>query len=350
MTTRAFIISLIMSFNMIAAAHEYYSDCDTVGFPDFTAVRLRDLQPVDTASFEFVAPCSLTILNDSMMLYTEEGTSPLLRVLNFRSGDCTGYIEMGTGSYQMHSIRNISYSDSTVSVFDDLSGKYAEFTLKPDCELSCVKWITLSGSMHRVVNAGSGNLLLHGAPSTEHMFQIFSSDSEKSVSFGDFPDVPIREGVNPSVSDFQSFIDVSPRGDRFVSSLIMWDIVRIYDAATLKCIRRIRGPLMHDNELAVKRYANGFSVKMTSSDIFAVGKIKSSGGGFSVGLAGSDKLLLNGFREIRYIASYDWDGRPLRLIECNESTLDFAYDIDSGLLYVFTVDDGGKVKLERYEI
>lgn len=338
------LITIILQFLTFNLKAKNYSDCDSISFGDFKFLYDLAESKGTTIPIELSQPYNLRILDNNHFLYSEWNESPMLRIISIDSLDCMGYINFGFGQFDMNSIREVQLmTDSTLTVFDGVTGKLFELKWIPPMELQLISANQFNkNAVFNLTKKGKNEFIWTGNNNTDFLCH-YRDTKGKVKSFSILPDIPHEENVEVMDYDIQTRLIWNEDKKRLITAAISWDIITIYDE-NLNLIKRFRGPVFIDSKL---RDNKGVTHVPYPSFHGLSGGIQMSESGFSVAYGGMNTNEDDKNNYLKYILNFDWNGNPLSIIKSDVPAIGYSYDIDTNHLLIIT-EENGKPTLRQF--
>lgn len=290
---------------------------------------------------------------DSFLIIQEIGTSNLVTIIDLRTNGIQKMIPIGKGPGELISAWGTEVFDGESFTYSRPMGKIVKYAPDHNRKFQIIDEFKFHGMEPMDV-----------LPLKKNCFVSLSSlDSDKRLTFydgqgniinqmGDFPAFISKNGKKGDNDIFSSYMTSKPDGDKILLACAYTDILEIYDAET-GLVKRIHGPLGIKLEVNTINIGVG-TMSRRDPSILTYCKVEASKHEFWVGYLGFERNKVSGpkLSDVfpRRIFCFNWNGKPLRIIEFNSSM--FAFDIDwkGKMMYAVEINEFSEPAIVSYDL
>jgi hypothetical protein len=276
---------------------------------------------------------------DSFLIIQEIGTSNLVTIIDLKTDDIQKLIPIGKGPGELISAWGTEIFNGESFTYSRPMGKIIKYAPDHNRKFQIIDEFRFQGMEPMDVIPLKSNCFV----------SLSSMDSDKRLTFydekgkiikqmGDFPAFVSKNGKKGDNDIFGSYMTSKPKGDKILLACAYTDILEIYDAEN-GLVKRIHGPLGVQLEVNTINIGVG-TMSRREPSVLTYCKVEANEHEFWVGYIGYKQNKVSGpkLSDVfpKRIFCFNWDGKPLRIIEFNSFI--FAFDIDWKGNRMYTVE------------
>lgn len=321
-------------------------DGPTVTFDDFKLIAVDSTDCVMTfneISEKMKASFRLTLVNDSIIAYTEHRDFNLLRIANLNTQEVIELLPVMVNGEKgpMSSISQIMLADNKIWLADWRDYRVGALSADFSSRFESMEFYAMPVKFYRIVpQKGQSYAFMSDFKDNVRVEKLYP-DGKTSVISKKFPPVTKTEPLDNM--NVQVDMSVAPDMSYFVLATLQWDFLEIYKDGKVKMIR---GPIF--NETRFVQQGNVFKPFMTSTVHKSFHCLQVSNDRFAVGIA-DDRLDEPRNTIVPYISTvlvFSATGQPLYRLALQNPVYEFAIDYANNEL--LTLEDYFQPKLKKY--